>query len=112
MGLGSKAVELVGLGPGCWRKDIRVSAVSRRCGYDCKVARMWNSVSGFAGRRFARRMPAEDTGVAVQLTVPGVSGWEMGTLEPSGLPVCVPTAGGNEPRGHGVERRQSWGLQP
>lgn len=46
---------------------------------------MWNSPGGFAGRQFSRRVPAEDTVVAVQQAVPGVSAGEMGALKPARL---------------------------
>ena len=90
MCLGSMAVELVGLVLGSWHGDIRVSACPPRRGCDCRVLRMWNSSSGLAGWWFVGKMPAEDTGVAMELTVPGVLGWEMGALESAHLPVFVP----------------------
>lgn len=77
--------------------------VPLRCGYDCKVARMWNS------SRFSRRwfVNAKDTGMAMQLTVPGVSGWEMGTLEPTRPPTFVSTGWKAAAQGHGVGKFQS-----
>ena len=51
---------------------------------------MWNSSSGLAGWWFVGKMPAEDTGAAMEFKVPGVLGWEMGALESAHLPVFVP----------------------
>lgn len=82
------------------------------CGYDCKVARMWNSSRGFAGRwfarqRLARRMPTEDEDAGV-----ADSAWRvrMGALEPACLSVCpsvCPWVGGGRPgdMGAGDSRR-------
>lgn len=38
-----------------------------------------------------------DTGVALELTVPGESGWELGTMEPACLMVFVATCWGGHP---------------
>lgn len=52
-------------------------------------------------------MNAKDTGMAMQLTVPGVSGWEMGTLEPTRPPTFVSTGWKAAAQGHGVGKFQS-----